>query len=83
MFVHVLTLLPLNIVIRTSNEDGDALSGSLTDYYKERERKSCIEHETASLLKTISFSCKQARRFCESQYENLMFILARVGNKLS
>ncbi len=49
--------------IRRSNGVGDVLSDWLTEYYKEDERKSQIEYETASLLMTISFSCKQARRF--------------------
>lgn len=59
-------LLLLNVVKRRFNGVGDALSDWLTDYYKESEKISYIEQKTASLLMTISFSCKQARRFSYS-----------------
>ncbi len=82
MFVHIMMFLHLHLVIRKSNGIGDVSSDWLTDYYKERERTSYIAYETASLLMTMSFSCKQARRFPYSQSNSLVFCPSRVRNSL-
>ncbi len=82
MFVCLLMFLQLAILIRESNGIGDVSSDWLTDYYKERERTACIVYETASLLMTKSFSCKQARLFPYSQSNNPLFFPSQVRNSL-